>query len=64
MQELANAMEPVPVSTTADEGIDPNMVEAIGFAWLARQTIKGLHGNCPAVTGAKGPRILGGIYLA
>ncbi|HEX6591239.1 MAG TPA: anhydro-N-acetylmuramic acid kinase, partial [Moraxellaceae bacterium] len=34
------------------------------FAWLARQTVLGLPGNLPAVTGAAGPRILGTIYPA
>lgn len=50
------------VATTADLGIDPDWVEAAAFAWLARQTLAGLPGNVPAVTGAKGERILGSIY--
>jgi len=37
-------------------------MEAMGFAWLAQRTLQGLTGNLPAVTGAKGERILGGIY--
>ncbi|WP_328188865.1 anhydro-N-acetylmuramic acid kinase [Marinobacter sp. OP 3.4] len=52
------------VYTTADLGIDPQWVEAAAFAWLARQTMEGLAGNVPAVTGASGPRVLGGIYPA
>jgi anhydro-N-acetylmuramic acid kinase len=50
--------------STADFGLAPGWVEATAFAWLARQTLLGLPGNLPAVTGAKGPRILGGIYPA
>jgi anhydro-N-acetylmuramic acid kinase len=50
--------------STADFGLAPTWVEAAAFAWLARQTILGLPGNLPAVTGAKGPRVLGGIYPA
>jgi anhydro-N-acetylmuramic acid kinase len=50
--------------STADFGLAPTWVEATAFAWLARQTIMGLPGNLPAVTGALGPRILGGIYSA
>lgn len=43
-------------------GIDADWVEALAFAWLARQTRLGLPGNLPAVTGAKASRILGAIY--
>jgi len=39
-------------------------VEAIAFAWLAKQTIEQQPGNLPSVTGAKGKRILGAIYQA
>ncbi len=52
------------VESTAVAGIDPDFVEAIGFAWLAKRTLDGLPGNVPAVTGARGERILGGIYRA
>lgn len=43
-------------------GIRSDRVEALAFAWLARQTLLGLPGNVPRVTGAKGERILGAIY--
>jgi anhydro-N-acetylmuramic acid kinase len=36
----------------------------MAFAWLARQRLRGLPGNLPAVTGARGPRVLGAIYPA
>lgn len=52
------------VESTASCGIDPDFVEAVGFAWLAKRTLDGLPGNVPAVTGARGERILGGIYPA
>jgi anhydro-N-acetylmuramic acid kinase len=52
------------VSTTAALGIDPDWVEAIAFAWLAKQTLDGKPGNLPAVTGARGGRVLGAIYPA
>lgn len=54
----------VEVRSTADHGIDPDYLEALGFAWLARRTLSGRPGNLPSVTGARGPRILGGIYPA
>lgn len=53
-----------PVSSTSALGIDPDWVEAIAFAWIARQTMSGEAGNLPSVTGAKRSLILGGIYRA
>lgn len=52
----------IPVLSTAEFGIDPDHVEAVAFAWLARQTFNHLPGNLCSVTGAKSPVILGGIY--
>jgi anhydro-N-acetylmuramic acid kinase len=52
------------VGTTADFGVPPDWVEAMAFAWLARETLAGRPGNLPAVTGARAPVILGGIYPA
>lgn len=52
------------IDTTAVLGIEPGHVEALAFAWLARQAIKRRPGNLPAVTGARGPRVLGAIYPA
>ena len=54
----------IPVDSTAALGIDPDHVEAIAFAWLARQTLLNLPGNLPEVTGASQSVILGGIYPA
>ena len=50
------------IATTAALGVEPEHVEALAFAWLARQTLKREPGNLPAVTGARGPRVLGAIY--
>jgi anhydro-N-acetylmuramic acid kinase len=52
------------VSSTDSHGLPPLQVEAAAFAWLAKQAIEGLGGNLPHVTGAKGLRVLGGIYPA
>jgi anhydro-N-acetylmuramic acid kinase len=62
MDALHAALPGVEVATTAALGLDPDFVEAIGFAWLARGRIEGLPGNLPSVTGARGPRVLGGVY--
>ncbi|MGI0118430.1 anhydro-N-acetylmuramic acid kinase [Zooshikella sp. RANM57] len=48
--------------TTDEQGIPANWLEAIAFAWLAKQTLNHKTGNIPSVTNAKGPRILGAIY--
>ena len=55
-------MAPASLASTAVIGIDPDWVEAAAFAWLAQRTLQGMAGNLPAVTGARGQRILGGIY--
>ena len=59
MQRLAALMPSVRVESSAAFGIDPDAVEAAGFAWLAWQTLHGLAGSRPEVTGASGPRVLG-----
>ena len=50
--------------STALLGIDPMQVEALAFAWLARQCFASAPGNVPAVTGARGLRVLGAVYPA
>ena len=52
------------VETTASLGLDPTWVEAVAFAWLARQTLMGETGNLPAVTGASKGVVLGQICFA
>lgn len=61
---LKRLLAPRNVAATDTLGIDAEHVEALAFAWLARQTLNGEAANLPAVTGAKGPRILGAIYRA
>jgi anhydro-N-acetylmuramic acid kinase len=51
-----------PVALTDALGMNAEWVEALAFAWLARQTVLGKPGNVPAVTGAAHPCVLGGIY--
>ncbi len=64
VRRLASRLGPLAVETTAALGLDPDWVEAGAFAWLARETLAGRPGNLPAVTGAKGSRVLGCIYPA
>jgi len=51
-----------PVESTEQYGLHPDHVEAVAFAWLARQTLNNLPGNLKEVTGAVNSVVLGGIY--
>jgi anhydro-N-acetylmuramic acid kinase len=62
MDALKAALAPRTVSTTAAHGVAVEHVEALAFAWLAREALAGRPGNLPAVTGARGARVLGAIY--
>lgn len=62
MDALRAELPDVQLDTTAALGLDPDFVEAVGFAWLARARLENVPGNLPSVTGARGPRVLGGIY--
>ena len=64
MERLAARLPGLAVASTASLGLDPDFIEAAGFAWLARETLAGRPGNLPAVTGARGPRVLGAIHAA
>jgi anhydro-N-acetylmuramic acid kinase len=52
------------VETTDAFGVAPQQMEALAFAWLARQCLLGLPANVPSVTGAAGFRVLGSICSA
>ncbi|WP_020655845.1 anhydro-N-acetylmuramic acid kinase [Massilia niastensis] len=54
----------VKVESTAALGVAPNRVEALAFAWLGWRFATRAPGNLPAVTGARGARILGALYPA
>jgi anhydro-N-acetylmuramic acid kinase len=60
--ELIQQQLECPVESTELYGLHPDHVEAMAFAWLARQTLNNLPGNLKEVTGATNSVILGGIY--
>ncbi len=62
MRRLAAQLPKVLVADTGTRGIPPDQVEAALFAWLAHRYVEGLPGNLTAVTGARGPRVLGALY--
>jgi anhydro-N-acetylmuramic acid kinase len=65
--QLKNACNWIPqenIQSTAAKGVDPQTVEAAAFAWLAWAHQRKQPANLPAVTGAKGLRVLGAHYPA
>jgi anhydro-N-acetylmuramic acid kinase len=62
MAALARELAPRAVATTAALGVAVEHVEALAFAWLAREALAGRPGNLPSVTGARGLRVLGAIH--
>ncbi|QBG89629.1 anhydro-N-acetylmuramic acid kinase [Xanthomonas oryzae] len=64
LARLAARLPGVVVESSARHGLDPDYLEAMGFAWLAAELLAGRAANLPSVTGAAGPRLLGAIYPA
>lgn len=62
MARLAHHIPGTGVCDTASLGWSADWLEAAAFAWLAWRRLEHLPGNLPSVTGAQGPRVLGGIY--
>ena len=62
MRMLAAELPRARVAATDTVGVASAHVEALAFAWLAREALAGRPGNLPAVTGAAGSRVLGAIY--
>ena len=63
MDALALALAPRSVQSVAAVGVDPDYVEAILFAWLARERIAERPVDLARVTGAAGARMLGAVHL-
>ena len=64
VEAIAGMLPTRRVATTAALGIPPMTVEGLAFAWLAWAWVQRIPGNCPSVTGARGPRVLGAMYPA
>jgi anhydro-N-acetylmuramic acid kinase len=52
------------VVSSAGEGLPPQQVEAAAFAWLAMKCVRGEKLELQSTTGARGARVLGGIWPA
>ncbi len=57
-----SALTGIRVRSTETEGVPPDRVEALAFAWLARQRLARVSGVIPAATGASQAAVLGAVY--
>lgn len=64
MTRLAALLPGVQVVSSAERGLPPLQVEAAAFAWLAMKAVRGESLPLESITGARGARVLGGIYPA
>jgi anhydro-N-acetylmuramic acid kinase len=62
MGAIGRLAAPDPVASTTRLGLHPDYVEAVAFAWFAERTLARLASSAASVTGARGARILGGVY--
>jgi anhydro-N-acetylmuramic acid kinase len=63
ISRLQLALPDYQILNTNQLGLDPDYVEAVAFAWLARQSMNRQAGNLPSVTRARSSALLGGIYF-
>lgn len=64
MRRLQALLPQARVISSAAAGLPPLEVEATAFAWLARKCLRGEPLDLQSTTGAKGARVLGGIWPA
>ena len=64
LERLQQLLPKSQIITSDILGIEPTLIEAAAFAWLAMRCLHKQAGNLPKVTGAHGERILGAIYQA
>ncbi len=63
MRMIAAELPKLEVITAADAGVDGDALEAVAFAVLGYQMLRGRQGNIPSVTGARAPAMLGKLTL-
>ena len=64
MQRLSDLQAGTEINSTEKVGLDPDAVEAVAFAWLAKRRMENQFGNLTSVTGADDQVMLGAIYNA
>lgn len=63
MTGLVDGLPNCIVESSVQYGIDPDLVEAISFAWLAKQRLELKNNHLPSVTGARETVVLGAVYV-
>jgi anhydro-N-acetylmuramic acid kinase len=58
---LSELLQPIRIGKTDDYGVPSDYLEAMAFALLANETLRGVPTNLPSVTGARRPVVLGKI---
>lgn len=61
---LRSQKKPAQVRSSAEIGIDPQQIEALGFAMLAKRSAYREKADTPAITGASRASVLGAWYFA
>lgn len=64
LERIAEHLGTTPLERCDNYGIGADWVEAVAFAWLARQTLAHQEITTPTITGARHACVLGGIYYA
>ena len=62
VQRLVDLIPQAHLHSTDKLGVDPDFMEAMAFAWLAKQCVDGKCSGVPEVTGAVSTRILGVVF--
>lgn len=62
LDALSAELAPRHLATTTARGVAAEHVEAMAFAWLARESLAGRESSLPEVTGARAARVLGAVY--
>ncbi len=61
LERLQDLLPSTPIISTETQGLHPDWVEAVLFAWLARERLAGKAQDTRAITGADAPVLLGEI---
>ena len=62
LERMSTMLPDCTIKSTVALGVEPDWVEAMAFAWLAKQTLSGMNGSLKSVTGASRDAVLGAIY--
>lgn len=62
MKRIQHHLPKFTTAATSNFGVPAEWMEALAFAWFAKNTINRQPINLTSVTGSRKPVILGGIY--